>query len=113
MERLREHLEIDRWLVWGGSWGSVLGLVYAERYPERVSEIVLTAIATGRQVEVDLLTRGLGQVFPEAWTRFRDAVPAERQRRRSCRWPTRVSSPMRTRPSERRRRATGAIGRTR
>jgi proline iminopeptidase len=76
MERLRGHLGIDRWLVWGGSWGSVLGLVYAERYPERVSEMVLTAIATGRQVEVDLLTRGLGHVFPEAWARFRDAVPA-------------------------------------
>ncbi|HEX7472053.1 MAG TPA: prolyl aminopeptidase [Candidatus Limnocylindrales bacterium] len=76
MELLREHLGIERWLVWGGSWGSVLGLVYAERYPERVSEIVLTAIATGRRVETDLLTRGLGQVFPQAWGRFRDAVPA-------------------------------------
>jgi proline iminopeptidase len=76
MERLRRHFGINRWLVWGGSWGSVLGLAYAERYPERVSEMVLTAIATGRQVEVDLLTRGLGQVFPVAWARFRDAVPA-------------------------------------
>ena len=76
MELLRAHLGIERWLVWGGSWGAVLGLVYAERHPERVSEIVLTAIATGRRAETDLLTRGLGVVFPEAWARFRDAVPA-------------------------------------
>jgi proline iminopeptidase len=79
MERLREHLAIDRWLLFGGSWGSVLSLAYAERYPDRVSEIVLTAIATDRRVETDLLTRGLGVVFPEPWARFRDAVPeAER-----------------------------------
>jgi proline iminopeptidase len=38
IERLREHLGIERWLVWGGSWGVTLGLAYAQRYPERVSE---------------------------------------------------------------------------
>ena len=41
MERLREHLGVQRWLVWGGSWGVTLGLVYAERFPRRVSELVL------------------------------------------------------------------------
>lgn len=75
IERLRRHLRIDRWLVFGGSWGSVLGLTYAERHPEQVSELVLVAVATGRQAEVDLLTRGLGRLFPEAWARFRDGVP--------------------------------------
>jgi proline iminopeptidase len=74
LERLREHLGIQRWLVFGGSWGSVLGLAYAQRHPERVSELVLYAVATGRQVEVDLLTRGLGRLFPEAWARFRDGA---------------------------------------
>jgi proline iminopeptidase len=77
IELLRESLGIDRWLVFGGSWGCCLGLVYAERHPERVSEMVLTAIATGRRAETDLLTRGAGQLFPEAWARFRDAVPAD------------------------------------
>jgi proline iminopeptidase len=77
LERLRRHLDIDRWLVFGGSWGSVLGLAYAERHPERVSEMVLTGAATGRRSETDLLTRGIGQLFPEAWARFRDAVPEE------------------------------------
>jgi proline iminopeptidase len=77
VERLRHHLDIDRWLVFGGSWGSVLGLAYAERHPQRVSEMVLTGAATGRRSETDLLTRGLGQLFPQAWARFRDAVPED------------------------------------
>lgn len=75
MERLREHLEIDRWQLFGGSWGCVLGLVYAERYPERVTEIVMMGVATGRRSETDLLTRGLGAVYPEAWARYRAGVP--------------------------------------
>lgn len=75
MELLREHLGIERWLLFGGSWGCVLGLAYAERHPQRVSEMVMMGIATGRRMETDLLTRGLGAVFPEAWRRFRDGVP--------------------------------------
>jgi len=76
LEQLRRHLRIDDWLVFGGSWGSVLGLLYAERHPERVTGMVLTGVATGRRAETDLLTRGLGRLFPEAWARFRDGVPA-------------------------------------
>ena len=75
MEQLRVHLGVDRWLVFGGSWGSVLGLLYAERHPGRVSEMVLSGLATGRRAETDLLTRGLGALFPEAWERFRSGVP--------------------------------------
>ena len=75
MERLRAHLAIERWLVFGGSWGAVLGLRYAELHTEHVSEMVLTALATGRRAELDLLTRGLRRVFPQAWARFRAAVP--------------------------------------
>lgn len=58
MERLREHLGIGEWLVSGGSWGSTLGLAYAEAHPARVSEIVLLAITTGRRSETDWLYRG-------------------------------------------------------
>jgi len=71
MERLREHLGIDRWLVTGGSWGTTLGLVYAERYPHRVSEIMLSAITTHRRAEIDWLYRGVARFFPEEWERFR------------------------------------------
>ncbi|OZM70009.1 prolyl aminopeptidase [Amycolatopsis antarctica] len=76
LERLRTHLGIERWLVFAASWGAVLGLVYAQRHPERVSEMALAGVATGRRGETDLLTRGLGPLFPEAWARFRDGVPA-------------------------------------
>lgn len=71
MELLREHLGIDRWLVTGGSWGTTLALVYAERYPERVSEIMLSAIWTSRRSEIDWLYRGVSRFFPEEWERFR------------------------------------------
>ncbi|MER5298368.1 prolyl aminopeptidase [Streptomyces lasiicapitis] len=75
LELLRRHLRVERWLVWGVSWGSVLGLRYAQTYPERVAALVLTGLATGSQAEVDLLTRGLGRVFPEAFEAFRGGVP--------------------------------------
>jgi proline iminopeptidase len=79
IERLREHLAIDRWLLFGWSWGSVLALAYAEQHVGRVSEIVVTGVGSGRTDEVELFTRGLGQFFPADWARYRDAVPeAER-----------------------------------
>ena len=75
LELLRHHLCVERWLVWGVSWGSVLGLRYAQTHPDAVSELVLTAVATGSNPEVALLTRGLGQFFPEAFERFRAGLP--------------------------------------
>jgi proline iminopeptidase len=76
MERLREHLGIGQWLLFAGSWGSVLGLVYAERFPHRVSAMVHAGVATGRRAETDLLTTGLAPMFPEAYARFRELVPS-------------------------------------
>jgi proline iminopeptidase len=70
LEKLREHLGIDRWLVTGGSWGTTLALVYAERFPERVTEIVVSAISTTRRSEIDWLYRGVRRFFPEEWARF-------------------------------------------
>ncbi|WP_214412617.1 prolyl aminopeptidase [Sphaerisporangium fuscum] len=75
MELLREHLGIDRWLLCGGSWGSTLILAYAERHPERVSEIVVNGVTTTRRSEIDWLYRGVGRYFPEQWERFREGVP--------------------------------------
>jgi proline iminopeptidase len=76
IERLREHLGIDRWVVVGGSWGVTLGLVYAQRHPERVIAMVLGAITTGRRRETDWITRDMGRVFPREWEQFAGAVPA-------------------------------------
>ncbi len=75
IEKLREHLGIERWLLFGGSWGSTLILAYAERYPERVTEIVIPSVTTTRRSEIDWLYRGVARFFPEAWDRFRAGVP--------------------------------------
>lgn len=77
LELLRRELGIERWLVWGASWGSVLGLRYAQTHPGGVSELVLTCVATGSDPEVALLTRGLGKLFPEAFEAFVSGLPAE------------------------------------
>ena len=79
MERLREHLGIERWLLFGGSWGSTLILAYAERHPDRVCAIVIPSVTMSRRSEIDWLYRGVGRFFPEEWERFRAGVPeAER-----------------------------------
>jgi proline iminopeptidase len=78
MELLREHLGVERWLVFGGSWGSTLALAYAERHPGRVSAMVLPAVWTMGRGDVDWLYRGgVARVFPEQWQRFRQALPEE------------------------------------
>jgi proline iminopeptidase len=75
MEALRVHLGVERWLVAGGSWGSTLALAYAQRHPERVSEMVLQGVTTSRRAEAKWLYEDLQQIFPEAWERFRRHVP--------------------------------------
>ena len=70
IERLREHFGIDDWLVFGGSWGTTLGLAYAQRHPDRVNAMVLVAITTSSRREIDWLYRGVGRFFPEQWERF-------------------------------------------
>ncbi|MEU0790235.1 prolyl aminopeptidase [Amycolatopsis sp. NPDC005961] len=74
-ELLRTRLGIGKWLLFGGSWGSVLSLTYALRHPERVSEMVLMGLATDRFIEIEMLIRGLGAYFPEAFEKFRQGVP--------------------------------------
>jgi len=79
IDRLRAHLRIDRWLVYGNSWGSTLALAYSQEHLSRVSAIVLLAVTTSRRSEIEWLYHGAGRFHPEAWERFRLAVPpAER-----------------------------------
>jgi proline iminopeptidase len=76
IERLRRHLGIERWLLFGGSWGSTLALAYAQAHPDRVSELVLFGVTTGRRSEIDWLFRdGLEPLFPEQWERRAALVP--------------------------------------
>ncbi|HEX9302673.1 MAG TPA: prolyl aminopeptidase [Casimicrobiaceae bacterium] len=79
LERLREHLRIPRWLVFGGSWGSTLGLAYAEAFPERCLGLVLRGIFLARPAELDWFMHGMRNVFPEAWRAFAEFLaPTER-----------------------------------
>jgi proline iminopeptidase len=79
IEALREHLGIDRWLIYGVSWGCTLALAYALAHPDRVSEIVLLAVTSGSREEIEWITQDVGRIFPEAWSRLASlAEPGER-----------------------------------
>lgn len=76
IEVLRAALQIKRWQVFGGSWGSTLALAYAQKYPEHVSELVLRGIFLGRRHEIDWLCRfGTNQLFPDLWEHFVHPIP--------------------------------------
>ena len=72
METLRSHLEIDKWLVFGGSWGSALAMAYGIEHADRVSGFVLRGIFLCRQLELDWFMGGIRAVFPENWRAFLD-----------------------------------------
>ena len=75
LELLREHLGIERWQVFGGSWGSTLALAYAQTHPERVTELVLRGIFTLRQSELDWFYEGgAAAVYPDLWETYAGAV---------------------------------------
>lgn len=79
IDQLRRHLGIERWFVFGGSWGSTLALAYAGTHATRCIGLILRGIFLCRQREIDWFLYGMRRIFPEAWRRFADAVPeAER-----------------------------------
>ena len=77
IERLREHLRIDRWLLFGGSWGSTLALLYAQAHPERVLGLVLRGVFLATKAEIDWFMHGMARTFPEAWREFAHFLPPE------------------------------------
>ncbi len=79
IERLREHLRIERWHLFGGSWGSTLALAYAQKHPQRCSAMILRGIFLMEQEEIDWFFFGIRQIFPEAWEQFANFAPADRQ----------------------------------
>ena len=79
LERLRHHLGIERWLVFGGSWGSTLALAYAIAHAERCSGLILRGIFLCRRSEIEWFLYGVRNLFPEAWRAFAGVIPeAER-----------------------------------
>ena len=80
MELIREALEIERWVVFGGSWGATLGLVYSETHPARVAYLVLRGVFLMTQRELDwFYGGGAGRFWPEVWKRFATMIPADEQ----------------------------------
>jgi proline iminopeptidase len=77
IEKLRMHLAIDRWFVFGGSWGSTLALAYAKTHPDKVRGLVLRGIFLMQPSEIDWFLYGMRNAFPEAWERFANVVPPE------------------------------------
>ncbi len=78
MEAIREHLGIDRWILFGGSWGSTLSLVYAEMHPERVLGLILRGIFLCREREIRwFYQEGASRIFPDAWEQFLEPIPPE------------------------------------
>lgn len=76
IEKLREHLGIDRWQVFGGSWGSTLALAYAEKHPECVSELVMRGIFLLRRWELEwFYQEGCSRLFPDAWEKYLEPIP--------------------------------------
>jgi len=76
METLRRHLGIERWYLFGGSWGSTLALAYAEAHPERCLGLVLRGIFLCRRSEIDWFLYGMRTIYPEAWRAFAGFLPA-------------------------------------
>jgi len=76
IEKLREHLEIPEWQVFGGSWGSTLALAYSQSHPEKVTGMVLRGIFLLRRKEIDWFYEGgAAAIYPDAWEPFRDLIP--------------------------------------
>jgi proline iminopeptidase len=73
LEAVRQHLQVDSWLVSGVSWGSTLALAYALAFPARVTQLAIVAVTTTSREETQWITEGVGRIFPEAWDRFERA----------------------------------------
>jgi proline iminopeptidase len=77
MEALRKHFIVERWHVFGGSWGCTLALAYAQTHPGRCLSLTLRGICLMRRFEVDWFLYGMRVIFPEAWEKFASIIPPE------------------------------------
>ena len=91
IEALREHLSIDRWQVFGGSWGSTLALAYAQKHPERVTELVLRGIFLLRRWELEWFYQdpgGAAALFPDLWEQYVEPLSGRASAATACRLTT-------------------------
>lgn len=97
IEKLRSHLGIDRWLVFGGSWGSTLALAYSQTHPERCTGLILRGIFTLRPKEIHwFYQEGASYIFPDAWERYLAPIPPEDRHDLVTAYYKRLTSPDRT-----------------
>lgn len=80
MEKLRSLLSVDKWILFGGSWGSTLALAYAEHHPHRCLGLILRGIFLCRSQEIEWFFNGMKNIFPEVWHRFANYVPLEERK---------------------------------
>jgi proline iminopeptidase len=94
IEQLRQQLNIERWTVFGGSWGSTLALAYSETHPERCTGLILRGIFMLRQAELHwFYQHGCSHLFPEAWAQYLAQIPAEEQGHLIAAYQKRLNSP--------------------
>ncbi|MDP2903643.1 MAG: prolyl aminopeptidase [Methylovulum sp.] len=80
MERIRRHIGIDQWLVFGGSWGGALALLYAQQHYVSVSGLIIRAVFLARQQDLDWFAKdGAGRIYPELWQQLADSLPGQAQ----------------------------------
>jgi proline iminopeptidase len=77
LAQLREHLDIERWVMYGSSWGVTLGVAYAELHPDQVRAMVLSSVTMTRRQDIHRLYHETGRFYPRAWRRFRDQLPVD------------------------------------
>lgn len=96
IEKLRDHVSVDRWFVFGGSWGSTLAFTYAQLHPGSVRGLVLRGIYLGTRAEYNwLYVDGASRIFPEHWLRFVDYIPPEERLNLPAAYYKRLTSPRR------------------
>ena len=93
LEAIREHLGIEKWMVFGGSWGSTLALSYGISHPDRCTGFVLRGIFLGRAAEIDWFLHGMGTFFPEAHRRYLEFLPAAERADPLTAYHTRLTDP--------------------
>jgi proline iminopeptidase len=80
MERIRKHLAITQWLVFGGSWGGALALLYAQQHQDKVMGLIIRAVFLARQQDLDWFAKdGAGKIYPEQWQRLAESIPEQRR----------------------------------
>ncbi|MGE3975440.1 MAG: prolyl aminopeptidase [Bdellovibrionales bacterium] len=94
MEKLRKHLDIERWLVFGGSWGSTLALAYAQTHPQKVTGLILRGIFMCRPSEIEWFYQdGAEQIFPDLWEKYVAPIPPEERHQMVRAYYKRLTSP--------------------